>query len=107
MAMIPGYFTGRRTNVFDPFSHDLWDPFEGIPFNNNNLRSLSDRVRSSETALFANATSYSSRIYHGRLLSAVEGISAVFGEDSEEGEEEARKRTSRDGELDSLASIAS
>jgi HSP20 family protein len=23
---------GRRSNVFDPFSLDIWDPFEGIPF---------------------------------------------------------------------------
>ncbi|KAL0401269.1 UNVERIFIED_CONTAM: class I heat shock protein [Sesamum latifolium] len=32
MALIPSFFTGRRSNVFDPFSLDLWDPFEGIPF---------------------------------------------------------------------------
>lgn len=54
MSMIPSFFGGRRTNVFDPFAHDVWDPFEGFSFNNN-FRSLSDRVRSSETALFANA----------------------------------------------------
>jgi HSP20 family protein len=23
---------GRRSNVFDPFSLDVWDPFEGFPF---------------------------------------------------------------------------
>ncbi|KAI3748788.1 hypothetical protein L6452_12129 [Arctium lappa] len=56
MSMIPSFFGGRRANVFDPFAHDVWDPFEGFPFNNNNnFRSLSDRVRSSETTLFANA----------------------------------------------------
>ncbi|XP_059457195.1 18.1 kDa class I heat shock protein-like [Corylus avellana] len=26
---------GRRSNVFDPFSLDVWDPFEGIPFVSN------------------------------------------------------------------------
>lgn len=30
MAMIPSFFGGRRSNVFDPFSLDLWDPFEGF-----------------------------------------------------------------------------
>ncbi|XP_031254840.1 18.1 kDa class I heat shock protein-like [Pistacia vera] len=25
-------FGGRRSNVFDPFSLDIWDPFEGFPF---------------------------------------------------------------------------
>lgn len=23
---------GRRSNIFDPFSLDVWDPFEGFPF---------------------------------------------------------------------------
>ena len=23
---------GRRSNIFDPFSLDIWDPFEGFPF---------------------------------------------------------------------------
>ncbi|XP_052180269.1 17.9 kDa class I heat shock protein-like [Diospyros lotus] len=58
MSLIPSFF-GRRSNVFDPFSLDVWDPFEGWPFNNNNnLRSLSDQLRSgfpSETASFAGA----------------------------------------------------
>ncbi|KAL3838461.1 hypothetical protein ACJIZ3_023052 [Penstemon smallii] len=31
MSLIPSFFTGRRSNVFDPFSLDLWDPFEGFP----------------------------------------------------------------------------
>ena len=44
MSLIP-----RRSNVFDPFSLDVWDPFEGWPFNNN-LRSLSDQIRSSFSA---------------------------------------------------------
>ncbi|PWA36906.1 HSP18.1B [Artemisia annua] len=31
MSIIPSFFTGRRSNVFDPFSLDLWDPFQGFP----------------------------------------------------------------------------
>ncbi|XP_059662404.1 17.5 kDa class I heat shock protein-like [Cornus florida] len=31
MALIPSIFGGgRRSNVFDPFSLDIWDPFEGF-----------------------------------------------------------------------------
>ncbi|KAI4386002.1 hypothetical protein MLD38_003978 [Melastoma candidum] len=30
MSLVPSIFGGRRTNVFDPFSLDLWDPFEGL-----------------------------------------------------------------------------
>ncbi|KAL0847257.1 hypothetical protein Bca101_020503 [Brassica carinata] len=30
MSLIPSFFGGRRTNVFDPFSLDLYDPFEGF-----------------------------------------------------------------------------
>eukprot|EP00262_Sarcandra_glabra_P005128 TRINITY_DN1645_c0_g1_i2.p1 TRINITY_DN1645_c0_g1~~TRINITY_DN1645_c0_g1_i2.p1 ORF type:complete len:155 (+),score=28.91 TRINITY_DN1645_c0_g1_i2:356-820(+) len=46
MSIIPS-FVGRRTNVFDPFSLDIWDPFQGFPFNN----ALST---SPETSAFAN-----------------------------------------------------
>ncbi|XP_059666356.1 18.2 kDa class I heat shock protein-like [Cornus florida] len=38
MSLIPHFF-GRRSNVFDPFSLDVWDPFEGFP-------PLSDKIRS-------------------------------------------------------------
>jgi HSP20 family protein len=45
----------RRSNVFDPFSLDLWDPFQGFPFGSGN-GSLFPRVSSdSETAAFAGA----------------------------------------------------
>nr|GEV28778.1 putative reverse transcriptase domain-containing protein [Tanacetum cinerariifolium] len=27
----------RRSNIFDPFSLDLWDPFEGFPFTNTQI----------------------------------------------------------------------
>ncbi|KAG2670183.1 hypothetical protein I3760_14G071900 [Carya illinoinensis] len=30
MSLVPNLFGGRRTNVFDPFSLDLWDPFDGL-----------------------------------------------------------------------------
>ncbi|CAN1150443.1 17.6 kDa class I heat shock protein 3 [Linum perenne] len=30
MSLIPSIFGGRRSNVFDPFSLDIWDPFDGI-----------------------------------------------------------------------------
>ncbi|EYU35312.1 hypothetical protein ABFS82_06G132900 [Erythranthe guttata] len=34
MSLIPSFFggNGRRSNVFDPFSLDIWDPFQGFPF---------------------------------------------------------------------------
>ncbi|XP_068656046.1 17.3 kDa class I heat shock protein-like [Aristolochia californica] len=34
MSIIPSFF-GRRSNVFDPFSLDVWDPFDGFPFTNS------------------------------------------------------------------------
>lgn len=30
MSLIPSFFGSRKTNVFDPFSLDTWDPFDGI-----------------------------------------------------------------------------
>ncbi|XP_030922868.1 18.1 kDa class I heat shock protein-like [Quercus lobata] len=30
MSLIPSIFGGRRTNVFDPFSLDIWDPYDGL-----------------------------------------------------------------------------
>lgn len=30
MSLIPSIFGGRRTNVFDPFILDIWDPFDGL-----------------------------------------------------------------------------
>ncbi|XP_027329300.1 18.2 kDa class I heat shock protein-like [Abrus precatorius] len=32
MSLIPSIFGGRRSNIFDPFSLDVWDPMEGFPF---------------------------------------------------------------------------
>lgn len=31
MSLIPSFFGGRRSNVFDPFSLDVWDPFKDFP----------------------------------------------------------------------------
>nr|DAD26581.1 TPA_asm: hypothetical protein HUJ06_028049 [Nelumbo nucifera] len=32
MSLIPSMFGGRRSNIFDPFSLDVWDPFQDFPF---------------------------------------------------------------------------
>ncbi|XXG90574.1 hypothetical protein AAC387_Pa12g2307 [Persea americana] len=39
MSLIPNIFD-QQTNIFDPFSLDVWDPFHGFPFNRNNNSSL-------------------------------------------------------------------
>ncbi|GMN23939.1 hypothetical protein TIFTF001_000340 [Ficus carica] len=31
MAMIPSLLRNRRSNIFDPFSLDVWDPFRDFP----------------------------------------------------------------------------
>ncbi|KAK1409407.1 hypothetical protein QVD17_35933 [Tagetes erecta] len=51
MSIIPSFFTGSRSNVFDPFSSDIWDPFQGISSVLSNLPDSSSR----ETAAIANA----------------------------------------------------
>ncbi|KAL5581018.1 hypothetical protein UlMin_013460 [Ulmus minor] len=50
MSLIPSIFGGRRTNVFDPFSLDVWDPFDGL------YTSVEANTPSSarETSTFAN-----------------------------------------------------
>ncbi|KAJ8750542.1 hypothetical protein K2173_015699 [Erythroxylum novogranatense] len=52
MSLIPSFFGGRRTNVFDPFSLDVWDPFEGF-LNSSALTNVPSSAR--ETTTFANA----------------------------------------------------
>ncbi|KAD7480145.1 hypothetical protein R6Q59_008969 [Mikania micrantha] len=47
MSMIPTFFTGSRSNVFDPFSSEIWDPFQGF--------SNAIQESSRETAAIANA----------------------------------------------------
>ena len=43
----------RRSNIFDPFSLDLWDPFEGFPFGSS--LSFPRSSLSGETSAFAAA----------------------------------------------------
>ncbi|CAL5190069.1 unnamed protein product [Lathyrus oleraceus] len=50
MSIIPSVFvTGRRTNIFDPFSLDLWDPFQNFQL------ARSSTGTTNETTTFANA----------------------------------------------------
>ncbi|CAJ1970535.1 unnamed protein product [Sphenostylis stenocarpa] len=32
MPFIPSFFGGKQSNIIDPFSLDMWDPFKGFPF---------------------------------------------------------------------------
>jgi len=41
MSLIPSFFGGRRSNVFDPFSLDVWDPFKDFSFPNSALSASS------------------------------------------------------------------
>ena len=34
-------FGGRRSNIFDPFSLDVWDPFKDFPFSNSSFPEFS------------------------------------------------------------------
>ncbi|MED6140133.1 hypothetical protein PIB30_090165 [Stylosanthes scabra] len=46
MSLIPSFFGGRRSNVFDPFSLDVWDPFRDLQFPSS--------LTSSENSAFVN-----------------------------------------------------
>ncbi|KAK4403336.1 class I heat shock protein [Sesamum angolense] len=52
MSLIPSFFGNPRSNVFDPFSLDVWDPFEGFPFSTG-VSNLPSSAR--ETTAIANA----------------------------------------------------
>nr|GLL40293.1 18.2 kDa class I heat shock protein-like [Ipomoea trifida]GMD50887.1 18.5 kDa class I heat shock protein-like [Ipomoea batatas] len=52
MSLIPSFFGGRRSNVFDPFSLEIWDPFYDFPFSN---AAVSAPEVSGEAAQFASA----------------------------------------------------
>lgn len=56
MSLVPSLFSGRRSNIFDPFSLEVWDPFEGFPFssNNNNNNALINSSDARETSAIAN-----------------------------------------------------
>ncbi|KAJ1375681.1 HSP20-like chaperone [Sesbania bispinosa] len=52
MSLIPSFSGGRRSNVFDPFSLDVWDPFKDFPFpelSRENSAFVSTRVDWKET----------------------------------------------------------
>nr|DAD42908.1 TPA_asm: hypothetical protein HUJ06_001138 [Nelumbo nucifera] len=51
MSIIPSIFGGRRSNVFDPFSLDVWDLFKDFP----STSALSSPQFSNKTEAFANA----------------------------------------------------
>ncbi|XP_019192353.1 PREDICTED: 17.3 kDa class I heat shock protein-like [Ipomoea nil] len=53
MSLIPSFFEGRRSNVFDPFSMDIWDPFHG--FSNAVASSFPGGGAARETSAFAAA----------------------------------------------------
>ncbi|XP_031090659.1 17.8 kDa class I heat shock protein-like [Ipomoea triloba] len=53
MSLIPSIFGARRSNIFDPFSLDLWDPFEGFPF--SSAVANAPGGSEGETSAFANA----------------------------------------------------
>ncbi|GMI81747.1 hypothetical protein like AT1G07400 [Hibiscus trionum] len=48
MSLIPSFFGNRRSNVFDPFSLDIWDPFRDFPM------SSSLTTQTPETSAFVN-----------------------------------------------------
>ncbi|CDP19641.1 unnamed protein product [Coffea canephora] len=50
MSLIPSIFGGRRSNVFDPFSLDIWDSF---PFSDASLANVPNTAR--ETSAFASS----------------------------------------------------
>ncbi|KAB5538742.1 hypothetical protein DKX38_016275 [Salix brachista] len=54
MSIIPStLFGGRRSNVFDPFSLDIWDPFQDFPFTSAAISAPRSEF-ASETSAFAN-----------------------------------------------------
>ncbi|KAE8688690.1 17.5 kDa class I heat shock protein [Hibiscus syriacus] len=48
MSLIPSFFGNRRSNVFDPFSQDIWDPLRDFPM------STSFITQTPETSAFVN-----------------------------------------------------
>ncbi|XP_004505087.1 18.5 kDa class I heat shock protein-like [Cicer arietinum] len=52
MSLIPSFFGGRRSNVYDPFSLDLWDPFKDFPFSSSVSSSFPELSR--ENSAFVN-----------------------------------------------------
>lgn len=52
MSLIPSISCGRRSNIFDQFSLDVWDPFEGFNFPSTLANAPSS---SRDTSAFASA----------------------------------------------------
>ncbi|KAF8010797.1 hypothetical protein BT93_J1445 [Corymbia citriodora subsp. variegata] len=55
MSLIPSWFGGRRSDAFDPFSLDLWDPFKDFPFPSSSLSASNFPPTFGENTAFANA----------------------------------------------------
>ncbi|KAL0402877.1 UNVERIFIED_CONTAM: class I heat shock protein [Sesamum radiatum] len=49
MSLIPSFFGNSRSNVFDPFPLDVWDPFEGFPLSSAAANFSGARVDWKET----------------------------------------------------------
>ncbi|OMO90557.1 hypothetical protein COLO4_19064 [Corchorus olitorius] len=49
MSLIPSFFGNRRSNIFDPFSLDVWDPFKDFPLSSSALT-----TQTPETSAFVN-----------------------------------------------------
>ncbi|XVF46624.1 hypothetical protein PTKIN_Ptkin03bG0042900 [Pterospermum kingtungense] len=49
MSLIPSVFGNRRSNVFDPFSLGIWDPFQDLPLSSSALT-----TQTPETSAFLN-----------------------------------------------------
>ncbi|KAK2631941.1 hypothetical protein EUGRSUZ_L02232 [Eucalyptus grandis] len=54
MSLIPSWFGGRRSNVYDPFSLDLWDPFKDFPFPSSSLSASNFPQTFRENTAFVN-----------------------------------------------------
>ncbi|XP_010033055.2 18.1 kDa class I heat shock protein-like [Eucalyptus grandis] len=54
MSLIPSWFGGRRSNVLDPFSLDLWDPFKDFPFPSSALSASNFPQTFRENTAFVN-----------------------------------------------------
>ncbi|XP_071722426.1 17.3 kDa class I heat shock protein-like [Rutidosis leptorrhynchoides] len=55
MSIIPSMFGGQRSNVFDPFSLDIWDPFQGFPFGTTSIANAPPSSSAREMSAFAGA----------------------------------------------------
>ncbi|KAL5054228.1 hypothetical protein RYX36_034910, partial [Vicia faba] len=46
MSLIPSFFGNRRSNVYDPFSLDIWDPLKDFPFSSSAISTSFPRENS-------------------------------------------------------------